>query len=235
MKKLWDKLHRTIKYSSFYLENDTPLLPTKSLVPQWYKEAPRWTTKTLDMSFSSGIKLCVPFLDSLTAGYVVTLPSDLYVTRLPDGIHLFTWKGSGNYVNKRKSVEAIGNFPIPTGFSSEQFTWSMPAALELPKGYSLLFTHPLNRHDLPFYTLSAIIDADFPLHSGDVPFFLKDDFEGVLEKGTPIAQIIPFKRENWQMEHDSTLVEKATINSYRTNSKISGWYKQTHWKKKSYE
>ena len=31
---------------------------------------------------------------------------------------------------------------------------------EMPAGYSLLITHPFNRHDLPFVTLTGLVDAD---------------------------------------------------------------------------
>jgi len=30
----------------------------------------------------------------------------------------------------------------------------------MPAGYSLLITHPFNRHDLPFVTLTGLVDAD---------------------------------------------------------------------------
>ena len=32
---------------------------------------------------------------------------------------------------------------------------------------------------------------------GNVPFFIKSGFEGVIPAGTPIAQLIPIKREKW--------------------------------------
>jgi hypothetical protein len=68
-----------------------------------------------------------------------------------------------------------------------------------PLGYSLLFTHPLNRPELPFTTITGLVDTDtytdglvhFPAHWHDA------DFNGVLPKGTPVAQCIPVKREKW--------------------------------------
>jgi len=71
--------------------------------------------------------------------------------------------------------------------------------IESPPGYSLLITHPVNRHDLPFTTLTGLVDCDlykdnfinFPAHWRDLAF------SGVLPKGTPLAQCIPVKREFW--------------------------------------
>jgi hypothetical protein len=72
--------------------------------------------------------------------------------------------------------------------------------IEAPEGYALLFTHPVNRFDLPFTTLTGLVDCDryhdnwihFPAHWHDA------SFSGVLPKGTPVAQCLPVKREKWQ-------------------------------------
>ena len=32
--------------------------------------------------------------------------------------------------------------------------------IEAPEGYSVLFTHPVNRFDLPFTTLTGMVDCD---------------------------------------------------------------------------
>ena len=71
--------------------------------------------------------------------------------------------------------------------------------IEAPPGYSLLFTHPVNRTDLPFTTLTGLVDCDtfndspvnFPARWHDT------GFNGVLPKGTPVAQCLPVKRESW--------------------------------------
>ena len=71
--------------------------------------------------------------------------------------------------------------------------------IEAPPGYSLLFTHPVNRTDLPFTTLTGLVDCDrfhdtppnFPARWHDT------GFDGVLPKGTPVAQCLPVKRESW--------------------------------------
>jgi hypothetical protein len=71
--------------------------------------------------------------------------------------------------------------------------------IQAPEGYSLLFTHPANRFDLPFTTLTGLVDCDryhdvpinFPAH------WHNQDFSGVLPKGTPVAQCIPVKRKSW--------------------------------------
>jgi hypothetical protein len=71
--------------------------------------------------------------------------------------------------------------------------------IETPPGYSLLITHPINRHDLPFMTLTGLIDTDlYKDNFINFPARWRDpSFRGVLPKGTPVAQCIPVKRELW--------------------------------------
>ena len=43
---------------------------------------------------------------------------------------------------------------------------------------------------IPGYTDKEVLNFHLPM-------WLKKDFIGIIKKGTPIAQIIPFKRDNW--------------------------------------
>ena len=68
----------------------------------------------------------------------------------------------------------------------------------------MLFTHPINRSDLPFTTLTGLVDCDtfrhtpihFPARWNDA------NFNGVLPKGTPVAQCLPVKRELWSADFE---------------------------------
>jgi hypothetical protein len=205
------------------------IAPIKQIVPQWYKDSPMYTEgKSFRFlpTTNSTIKACVPFLDSLTTGYYIL------VEYIDNQISL-SW-GHGNPVNVRQSSNA-STLPIPSGCNNTHFTWSLPSIIQLPKNYSAIFTHPLNRFDLPFVTLSGIVDGDFIMGAGSYPFFIKENFEGIIPRGTPIAQFIPFKIEEWVSEEDTSLVEKEIAESNRSRSKITGWYKHNGWVRKSYK
>ena len=70
---------------------------------------------------------------------------------------------------------------------------------------------------------------------GALPFFLKAGFTGIIPKGTPIAQLIPFKREDWKLEETTGLKKEGEIEGYNSLSVISGWYKKNRWRKKTYQ
>ena len=48
-------------------------------------------------------------------------------------------------------------------------------------------------------------------------------------------QIIPFKRENWQMEEDNSIMKIGFENEFLTKKSVYGWYKNNKWHRKSYE
>lgn len=208
--------------------------PAKLSIPEWYKKIPRhqgeFPPKNAQSVFKT-VKACSPFLDSLITGYVITTSQDLVVSS-NGGSSTITWATGGQILDLRNGFSKV---PAPTGFYEEEFVWRIPVTLSFPKNHSLLITHPLNRYDLPFMTLSGIVDAPFVVFSGgNLPFFLKKDFEGIIPQGTPIAQVIPFKHDNWFSQEDLSLLETSKIENEKSISVIEGWYRKTFWVKKTY-
>lgn len=234
------------KYESTLIGYTDTISPAKDLIPDWYKSAPQWKdSKFFDFEkgFSPpGVKLCMPFFDSLTTGYMVKLPYDLYVKKDDKGERLIGWPKGVNL-----NMEKIMNSPssretpshknlIPVGHYPKEFTWNSCVSYSVPKGYSFIYTHPFNRFDLPFTTLTGIVDGGFINGShGNTPFFLKEDFEGVIEQGTPIAQIIPFRQEKWKSKKIEGLSKIGAANDEAASIVFRGWYKKTFWTRKSYE
>jgi hypothetical protein len=88
-------------------------------------------------------------------------------------------------------------------------------------------THPLNRTDLPFYTLSGIVDSDNYMGEGKVPFFIKKDFTGIIPAGTPIVQIIPIKTDEvWKSEKAEHLMQERDKQQWLLRTSITGYYKK---------
>ena len=73
-----------IEFSSHkeYVESEEELpVPIRLNIPKWYKDL---TNHVLNPS----IKACMPFLDTLTTGYLLKTPQDLYIHHnkdMPDG------------------------------------------------------------------------------------------------------------------------------------------------------
>jgi hypothetical protein len=212
-----------------------PPAPSKEFVPQWYKDSPRFTTGN-DMTFgedgpNKNYKLCVPFLDIMTAGYIIELPYDIHVTLLGDRIG-FDWVDAPDMVSARRNLRGL---PRPAGCYEQAYAWTFFWGVKTPPGYSALITHPFNRYELPYITTNGIIDSDNFSQGGEIPFFLKEGFSGIIPAGSPIAQVIPFKREPWKSEvkeYDDSFFQKQV---YKLHRNITGAYKKSMWVKKTYE
>lgn len=228
-----------MKKIKFSAEEDYLSLPitAKRFLPDWYKNIPsnvgrkrfRLTPDGVDLGT---LKRCMPFLDAMTAGYMVSLWQDLQVTQI-DGVPQLNWPTQPGVAAVREKSHSQG-FQPPAGHSDVSLSWTSPYIVKTPPGYSSIITHPFNRYDLPFTTASGIVDTDSVLHQGRFPFFLKEGFEGIIEKGTPIFQIVPFKRESWESESDRGLLPEALKSSYDNSSVLRGHYRMTNWHKKEY-
>lgn len=235
------KIHKpnlVIKFASFESDIHPIPKPAKLSIPEWYKDSPlnlEGTNLPIPKTkISHTYKRCVPFLDSLVTGYVAELWQDIIVRKKPDGLSTFEWRTKHDPLEERP-LETSMSLPVPAGHSIQRLAWKVPYVIQTPKNHSILITHPFNRFDLPFTTLSGVVDCDETvMGAGNIPFFIKNDFEGVIEKGTPIFQVIPFQRENWDSEEDNSLLDKSVTNNRKTFAVISGWYKQNVWKRKSY-
>jgi hypothetical protein len=98
-----------------------------------------------------------------------------------------------------------------------------------------MFTSPINRFDLPFLNVTGVVDSDNYDNAIHFPFFISESFTGIIEKGTPICQIIPIKRDNWSREIIPYSQEEAVKNSEHFFSTIKRSYKNNSWKKKEYK
>jgi hypothetical protein len=67
-----------------------------------------------------------------------------------------------------------------------------------------------------------------------IAVFFKRNFRGVIPKGTPIFQIIPFKRDNWEMQvlDSPEEINKHELRAENRRSMLYGYYKKTAWRKK---
>ena len=115
-----------------------------------------------------------------------------------------------------------------------------PFIIKTPPGYSCLFLSPMNNRDDRFEIIPGIVDTDTFEYEINFPFVINGDkyetLETVIERGTPIAQIIPFKRESWEMEIEGKKNYTGyTLKGFQLYKKIINNYKTFLWRKKSWK
>jgi hypothetical protein len=235
--EIFMKIEFTPSSEDVYLTVDPPL-PAKSFIPEWYKEKKYINLNNSEFSPVTGrimdtsIKMCMPFLDSLTSGYIQKTWTDIYIEN-KDGTVNYYYASQPEIINLRDKSNISYH---SDEFYNLEFIWKMPYIIKTPKGFSSIVTHPLNRADLPFYTLTGIIDSDIYNHAifGNLPFYVKKGFSGLIPAGTPMYQIIPIKREKWVNEvheYDEALTKKKMSIQLK---KFIGFYKNSMWQKKEY-
>jgi hypothetical protein len=229
-----------IPLSEFAVNCLTPPVPAKKVLPEWYKNTPFFIEGMTSYSTVNGVppttvKGCNPFLDALTSGYVFCLSNDLEIINNGDNNFSFYWRTNNTTITEH-SKDQHPLLPSAFNGSDAVFKFHNDFIIKTPKGYSTNFMHPVNQHDLPFRTLSGIVDTDTYMIPVHFPFQLLSLNKEVtiLEKGTPLCQFIPFKRDNWKHEvkpYDQKLIEKARFNYF---GRIYRAYKSLHWVKKRY-
>jgi hypothetical protein len=217
-----------------------PPKPSSLVVPDWYKDMPQYVNNLKKLQVDERgqplftVKKCLPFLESLLSGYTVTTPCDIFVSK-KEIIPEVNWRLKAPVVSHHIS-EQTDDLPqiLWQDYYKIIFKWIYPYLINTPKNYSILFTHPLNRPDLPFYTLSGIVDTDSFNMATNFPFLIKKDFEGLIPQGTPIVQFIPFKREAWNSKINKTDEEKTRKSFNMYDRSLLNYYRNNFWKKKQW-
>ena len=219
--------------------------PASFFVPDWYKQMDSYLTQKKipdgDGTGTGTIKKCMPVFDAITAGYILVLPADVFVTQKAQGEDgklsaWFEWADL-SLIQFHPPVQAPNHPSKNKTNENESYPKFMnPWVVETPKGYSTLFMQPMHRES-PFTILEGIVDTDFYSNAVNFPFVLKDpSFEGLIPAGTPIAQVIPFERKEWKMEIGAEKEldkQKKVFNKLKT--KMFDSYKIQFRQKKEYK
>lgn len=211
--------------------------PATDSVPEWYKELASYTggekKPTGDGNTTATIKRCMPVFDAITGGYVLYTYADVWISQ-KDGQPWYEWPSFGPI--SFHPVEQAPSHPNRNGHQASYPKWINPWAIQTPPGYSVLFIQPMHRKSA-FTILPGVVDTDKYNAAVNFPFVLNDVmYEGLIPAGTPMAQVIPFKRESWEMgmgtQEDLQNLSKTTI---RLRTRFFDSYKSQFRQPKEYK
>lgn len=209
--------------------------PASAFVPDWYKNVESYiggVKKPIEGGTPATIKRCMPVFDSITAGYIIVLPADVHISQ-KDGHPFYQWANYG--LVEFHTPEQAPNHPNRNEHPSYP-KWINPWGIKTPRGYSTLFVQPFHRES-PFTILPGIVDTDKYTLPVNFPFVLNDiKFEGMLPAGTPIAQVIPFKRSTWKSSFWAIdAKERIELEGKKLNSQFFDRYKNMFRQNKEYK
>jgi hypothetical protein len=230
-----------------WLSREAPSAPepiSKSL-PEWYKDADRFykgpngtTYVGPDGGKIPTWKACPAIYDIFITGYTYRTPCDIDFF-IDERGQISAKVSDPKYTDFIQFRQPMPQYEHPRGYYKKHFAWYPDWAVETPKGYSVLYSQPFGRYDLPFMTTSGIVDNDKVNLPGTFPFFIEEGWTGTIPAGTPYAQMVPFKREDWESEYKfepgPKIMEKNIENSKKYRVPNGGVYLTEVWERRKYE
>lgn len=218
----------------------TPPEPLRMHLPKWYKEIPATINGEKSGAHpKSGdftIKKCIPVLDYMTSGYLLRFTTEIAIspeeTETEQG---FGWElpTPMNMVD----THPHGQCPIPiNGKRRPYIRFNTEYIVQTPAGYSCLVYQPIMNFEKRFTFISGIIDTD--TYDGEMKAtgWVNQSDPFVIEIGTPMIALFPFKRDDWKMEIKNHLFEvaKGKVDIY-LRRKFYNFYKQFFHHRKKYD
>jgi hypothetical protein len=206
-----------------------PPAPAKTHMPEWFKRLPA-IDKTKYGTGDTGltVKRCMPFIDAMTTGFILPLAATVRL-EIRDGGATVTagWDFDRTMVSNHGTHQVTGHPATPSPPCKFHNYWT----IRTPPGWSCLFLPALNRPDPIFEPAAGVVDTDTYVAPIHFPFFVHAaDGLYELEKGTPIVQVIPFRRETTALEmvaRAETAADTAgRLRVFRNTIASTGWYRK---------
>jgi hypothetical protein len=216
--------------------------PAAQAIPDWWKNSPAYLKedgtetkkfKIINRISNTGFKKCAPMLDGLTSGYIIPLWADVHAEINNDEPYL-NWRVTRPVFQEHG--KQARDIPNPKGYNKTVFKYLNPWLIQTPPGYSFLAIEPLGYRGLPFRPIPAVIDADVSTLELLFPVWVKEGIDEVVEAGTPIVQILPFKRDSWVSEFiEGNREDYQTLEDANFGKHLINHYSRRVRQKKSYK
>jgi hypothetical protein len=205
-----------------------PPVPAKSYIPDWFRRLSAVDeSKVSPTDTGLTIKRCMPFLDAMNTGWIIPLPATVRLKISNGGLDVEAgWDFDRTLVSFHGAHQIRGNPKEPRAACKFHNFWTVVT----PPGWSCLFVDPLNRPNPIFEVIAGIVDTDTyraPVH---FPFFpTASDGLHVIEQGSPMVQVIPFRRDSAELtaeirsETPNEAADRTMV--VRSTRATPGWYR----------
>ena len=186
-------------YNSIDVHNHVPVVPAKTLVPEWYKQVQQNTSLHPGGPTIPTIKQCPPVTDMLTSGYIISCPVDvtLYPKEEPANYKGINAQTHPDYMPSQHHWKMC---PVDIKGKEHWTKLKHGWTVRTPEGYSCLLMQPFYFFNKDITLFPAVVDTDKHDIPVEFPGYLHSNNKTIIKQGTPLMQVIPFKRDEWQME-----------------------------------
>lgn len=181
------------------LEGKIPV-PQRAIrfAPEWFKRLDR----EMGVPNAEGLpgltaKACLPMTDAFSLGFIIPLPYDVQFHIPEDFVSIrMGWAEDVAFQPVEQHHPAQLGAPEPPFQATMPLKFINPWRIKVPDGYSVLLTQPFSRPDLPFGCFTGFVDCDRFDTTINLPFtWLAASGDFLIPAGTPIAQIVPIRRD----------------------------------------
>ncbi len=207
--------------------------PAKDCVPVEFLDLPDSKEKyQINEEPVSNIKTCLPAMDYMTSGYILfnayELELEHFNKQFRDDLKIKTARTvkaedheSNIYARKALAVYYENACPVLNEQKKQRCYFKVKTSwsIKTPLGYSCLVIQPFYHPDKRFTIMPAIIDTDTYHLPIPIVGYMHEKTTMRVSPGTPLLQIIPFKRDDWTMSVSTeSLPDKSKFyvwNSYK--------------------
>lgn len=199
-----------------YIDKSKPR-ESKYFYPEWWKKIP---SKMGDgvIPHTRTVKMCPSFADIYNEGFVIVAPCDI-VLRYHEQSQLWEWETSMSQIK----IEVHGNNQFVNwvdGNVKSIFKLPLPYAVFLPKGYNLRQVPLIYNYNPDWHVAYGVYRADQVPELTIQIMYTSDKKEILIKQGTPLCQMIPYKREKFTY----SFVKLKEIHMRKIKA---GWYRAT--------
>ena len=211
-------------------------VPASQATPKWYRKM----APNVDNSLGNTVKRCIPFKDAMDMGYILPLWVDINVVNDGEIVSFSYRRDILKPMFENHNPKQISNCPIAeTAYGNQPMKFMNPWLVKTLPGWSCMFIQPINHFDNRLHIITGVVDTDKYTAAVNLPFVWMDkEFSGVIPQGTPLVQVIPFKRTECKHE-TNTLSDEDIRTELSIQTKIgtafNNVYRFNWWSPKRYK
>jgi len=214
--------------------------PAENYMPDWYKNLknPHYIDKEKPILSKilkpKTVKQCPSFVEMFKEGYMLLAPCDYWLSIDNDKVE---WRTPINYetfhsngeVGYHSDSQFVNHLPSKSNIKAV-FKIILPYGIFGPKNYSIKILPVPYSFNNDFHANYGIQDLDTTFELNIQINYTSDKKEILIQKGTPIALIIPYKKEKFKVTyeylHDSKYKNKVVSQKFKLiNSFNNRYYK----------
>lgn len=196
----------TLEFSTISTPLMRPVL-AKDYVPDWWKTSK--ATECKGGMTTDTLRMCPGMDDLLKLGWYYVINYDVKIEcneedfgpnrkRVWRAVTPYQYNNSASHPYIQQNWDQCNHSHHRK--NTDSFKFVSDWGVRTPIGYSCLYIDPFLHNNENFTLWPGVIDTDkFSSNTDNAPmiFLPKIDKSFVIKKGTPVAQLIPFKREEW--------------------------------------